>query len=238
MHCARPRQARRLPPPQAGKQDKAAGAAAAVAAPAAPAAPQQPRDVESDVHLRLPAPLPSGPATHMAYLVEQAQPCVLRPYCFFVAWQGVLTLAFRGFPGPLAALKVGSGRMLVATAAGRAPCCAGAAALGATARWPPALGPPPPPPPAPAPTPAPTPPHQRPPPRPAPPRPTTSHPAGRPAQLLLRPLPRGARQPLAQGVAGRAAGRQAAEPGAAGDAEPRVLVRSRRGGGRGGGARA
>ncbi|GBF97525.1 hypothetical protein Rsub_10448 [Raphidocelis subcapitata] len=54
---------------------------------------------------RSPAPLGLGPTTHMAYLIEQCRPCVLRPFCFFVSWQGVLTLAFTGFPPALVTLK-------------------------------------------------------------------------------------------------------------------------------------
>ncbi|CAD7703149.1 unnamed protein product [Ostreobium quekettii] len=38
-------------------------------------------------------------------LVERARPCVLRPRCFFVAWNGVLTIAYSGFPPSLARLK-------------------------------------------------------------------------------------------------------------------------------------
>lgn len=48
-----------------------------------------------------------APATQLAYLVDQCTPCVLRPFAFFVSWQGVLTLAYRGFPEPLVALKAG-----------------------------------------------------------------------------------------------------------------------------------
>eukprot|EP00882_Tetradesmus_deserticola_P029489 GHRQ01033034.1.p1 GENE.GHRQ01033034.1~~GHRQ01033034.1.p1 ORF type:complete len:222 (+),score=63.81 GHRQ01033034.1:84-668(+) len=43
--------------------------------------------------------------THLDYLLRNTQSCVLRPYCFFVSWQGVLTLAYRGFPPALASLK-------------------------------------------------------------------------------------------------------------------------------------
>lgn len=43
--------------------------------------------------------------THVVYLTRNTQACVLRPFCFFVSWQGVLTLAYRGFPAPLVALK-------------------------------------------------------------------------------------------------------------------------------------
>lgn len=43
--------------------------------------------------------------THLEYLTANTQACVLRPFCFFVSWQGVLTLAYRGFPAPLVALK-------------------------------------------------------------------------------------------------------------------------------------
>jgi hypothetical protein len=43
--------------------------------------------------------------THLEYLTRNTQACVLRPFCFFVSWQGVLTLAYRGFPAPLVGLK-------------------------------------------------------------------------------------------------------------------------------------
>jgi hypothetical protein len=33
--------------------------------------------------------------TQLEYLCRNTQACVLRPYCFFVSWQGVLTLAYR-----------------------------------------------------------------------------------------------------------------------------------------------
>ncbi|KAF6251300.1 hypothetical protein COO60DRAFT_1561459 [Scenedesmus sp. NREL 46B-D3] len=50
-------------------------------------------------------PLSSTSETHLEYLVRNTQSCVLRPYCFFVSWQGVLTLAYRGFPPALVSLK-------------------------------------------------------------------------------------------------------------------------------------
>lgn len=43
--------------------------------------------------------------TQLDYLCRNTQACVLRPYCFFVSWQGVLTLAYRGFPQALVQLK-------------------------------------------------------------------------------------------------------------------------------------
>lgn len=50
-------------------------------------------------------PSSSTAETHLEYLTRNTQACVLRPYCFFVSWQGVLTLAYRGFPPQLVALK-------------------------------------------------------------------------------------------------------------------------------------
>eukprot|EP01018_Ginkgo_biloba_P016589 Gb_26386 [translate_table: standard] len=38
-------------------------------------------------------------------LISEAQACVLRPLEFFVAWQGVLTIAYSGFPPNLCKLK-------------------------------------------------------------------------------------------------------------------------------------
>ena len=35
--------------------------------------------------------------------------CHLHPHAFFVAWNGVLTLAYSGFPAPLATLKANIG---------------------------------------------------------------------------------------------------------------------------------
>lgn len=43
--------------------------------------------------------------TQLEYLCRNTKACVLRPYCFFVSWQGVLTLAYRGFPQSLVDLK-------------------------------------------------------------------------------------------------------------------------------------
>lgn len=51
-----------------------------------------------------------------ATLITQKAPCIdellagttasiLRPYQFFCSWQGVLTLAYTGFPEPLTSLK-------------------------------------------------------------------------------------------------------------------------------------
>eukprot|EP00775_Hariotina_reticulata_P011186 gene11186-11336_t len=49
-------------------------------------------------------PLPST-ETQLEYLVNNTQACMLQPYCFFVSWQGVLTLAYKGFPPALVSLK-------------------------------------------------------------------------------------------------------------------------------------
>lgn len=46
----------------------------------------------------------SAPPTVEA-LVAETRPCLLRPAAFFVAWSGVLVVAFDGFPPPLEALK-------------------------------------------------------------------------------------------------------------------------------------
>lgn len=43
--------------------------------------------------------------SHLEYLVQNTRSCVLRPFSFFVSWQGVLTLAYRGFPPALVCLK-------------------------------------------------------------------------------------------------------------------------------------
>ena len=34
-------------------------------------------------------------------LVADTAPCILEPMEFFVSWQGVLTIAYTGFPDPL-----------------------------------------------------------------------------------------------------------------------------------------
>ena len=57
-----------------------------------------------------PAILPSSNAaavadTHLKYLISNTPACVLYPHQFFCSWQGVLTLAWRGFPQPLVDLK-------------------------------------------------------------------------------------------------------------------------------------
>jgi hypothetical protein len=53
------------------------------------------------------APLVAPPSTEtqLEYLVRNTQACVLRPFCFFVSWQGVITLAYKGFPQNLVELK-------------------------------------------------------------------------------------------------------------------------------------
>lgn len=65
----------------------------------------------------VPLALPRAPGgatqPHLEYLVEQSRPCVLRPFCFFVSWQGVLTLVYKGFPQQLVTLKVGGGRYCI-----------------------------------------------------------------------------------------------------------------------------
>lgn len=38
-------------------------------------------------------------------LISDSSACVLRPIEFFVAWSGVVTLAFSGFPQPLLSIK-------------------------------------------------------------------------------------------------------------------------------------
>jgi hypothetical protein len=45
--------------------------------------------------------------TPLQRLTREARPCLLTPKAFFVSWQGVLVLAYRGFPPQLAALKAG-----------------------------------------------------------------------------------------------------------------------------------
>jgi len=47
----------------------------------------------------------AGGETRLAHLARHASPCLLAPQAFFVSWQGVLTLAYSGFPPQLAALK-------------------------------------------------------------------------------------------------------------------------------------
>ena len=84
-----------LEQPAHRKPSSAGGASTGTAAAGAGAA--------SDVVALPPRAPPS--ATHLAYLVGQCRPCVLRPFCFFVSWSGVLALAYRGFPRQLAGLK-------------------------------------------------------------------------------------------------------------------------------------
>ncbi|KAG2448458.1 hypothetical protein HYH02_006350 [Chlamydomonas schloesseri] len=43
--------------------------------------------------------------SQLEYLISQTSPSLLRPLAFFVSWNGVLTLAYSGFPPALAALK-------------------------------------------------------------------------------------------------------------------------------------
>lgn len=50
------------------------------------------------------APAPGG-ETRLEYLARQTSACLVTPKAFFVSWQGVLTLAYSGFPPQLAALK-------------------------------------------------------------------------------------------------------------------------------------
>jgi hypothetical protein len=63
-----------------------------------------PAAVENVTGLPQISTLTSG-ETQLEYLCKNTQACVLRPYCFFVSWQGVLTLAYRGFPQQLVQLK-------------------------------------------------------------------------------------------------------------------------------------
>ena len=46
-----------------------------------------------------------GDAAGIAAMCEDCEPCELRPKAFFVAWSGVLTLAWEGFPPAIASLK-------------------------------------------------------------------------------------------------------------------------------------
>lgn len=55
--------------------------------------------------LAAPAHQPGDNETRLQYLSRHASPCVLSPKAFFVSWQGVVTLAYSGFPPQLAALK-------------------------------------------------------------------------------------------------------------------------------------
>lgn len=48
-------------------------------------------------------PKPIG--SHLEYIISQTPTCILKPFSFFISWQGVLTLAYRGFPPALLALK-------------------------------------------------------------------------------------------------------------------------------------
>ena len=60
---------------------------------------------------RLPATPTDAPrndsdvAKGIAAMCEDCEPCELRPAAFFVAWSGVMTLAWQGFPPVLAGLK-------------------------------------------------------------------------------------------------------------------------------------
>ena len=60
---------------------------------------------------RLPATPTDAPrndsdvAKGIAAMCEDCEPCELRPRAFFVAWSGVITLAWQGFPPVLAGLK-------------------------------------------------------------------------------------------------------------------------------------
>ena len=60
---------------------------------------------------RLPATPTDAPrndsdvAKGIAAMCEDCEPCELRPRAFFVAWSGVMTLAWQGFPPVLAGLK-------------------------------------------------------------------------------------------------------------------------------------
>ena len=60
---------------------------------------------------RLPATPTDAPrndsdvAKGIAAMCEDCEPCELRPPAFFVAWSGVMTLAWQGFPPVLAGLK-------------------------------------------------------------------------------------------------------------------------------------
>lgn len=47
----------------------------------------------------------SGDAAGVAAMCEDCEPCELRPRAFFVAWSGVMTLAWEGFPPAIASLK-------------------------------------------------------------------------------------------------------------------------------------
>jgi hypothetical protein len=47
----------------------------------------------------------SSDETRLSYLARQTSACTLAPRAFFVSWQGVLTLAYSGFPPQLASLK-------------------------------------------------------------------------------------------------------------------------------------
>lgn len=44
-------------------------------------------------------------ALQLDQIVANTRRCLLRPFSFFVSWQGVVTLAFRGFPPALTGLK-------------------------------------------------------------------------------------------------------------------------------------
>jgi hypothetical protein len=51
------------------------------------------------------APPPPQNETRLQYLARNTAPCLLTPKAFFVSWQGVITLAYSGFPPQLSALK-------------------------------------------------------------------------------------------------------------------------------------
>jgi hypothetical protein len=52
-----------------------------------------------------PAPPTTNEETRLQYLARHTRPCLLTPKAFFVSWQGVITLAYSGFPPQLTALK-------------------------------------------------------------------------------------------------------------------------------------
>lgn len=47
----------------------------------------------------------AGEVPPLVAALEAARPCCLQPLAFFVSWQGVLTLAYSGFPPALLGLK-------------------------------------------------------------------------------------------------------------------------------------
>lgn len=50
-------------------------------------------------------PAAAAPHVNIDVLIRSECPCALRPNAFFVAWNGVLTLVYTGFPPPLERLK-------------------------------------------------------------------------------------------------------------------------------------